>query len=77
MCYRNLEEKRKPGEAEWKRQLVHALEVNKGLAKLELRREGTLRKENTLGRDMVVRIIMGQRASLGVGNKFGSMDQKH
>lgn len=43
-------------------------------AQLELQGEGT--PENIPGKEMVVRIIVGQRDMLGVGNMFGSIDQK-
>lgn len=52
-------------------------EVELGFTILDLKGVGTLGKENTPGKDMVVRIIMGQKNWLGVGNKFGSIDQKH
>lgn len=69
--------KGKTKEAEWKRQLLHASKVELHFSILELRREGTLGKENIPGKDMVVRIISGQRGRLRVGNKLGSTDQKH
>lgn len=56
---------------------MHASEVELGFTILALGGEGTIGKENTPGKDMVVRIIMGQRDRLGVGSKFGSIDQKH
>ena len=42
---------------------------------MELQGEGTL--ENISGKEMVVRIIVGQRDTLGVGNMFGYIDWKH
>lgn len=56
---------------------MHASEVQLGFTILALEGEGMIGKENTPGKDMVVRIIMGQGNRLGVGNKFGFIDQKH
>lgn len=56
-------------EAEWKRQLLHTTKVSIGFAKLRLKGEGTFSKENTPGRDVVVRTVMG------MGEKLGSTDQ--
>lgn len=56
---------------------MHISEVELGFTIMDLKGVGTLGKEHAPGKDMVVRIIMGQKDRLGVGNKFGSIDQKH
>lgn len=56
---------------------MHTSEVELCFTILDLKGAGNLGKENTLGKDMVVRTIMGQNDRLGVGSKFGSIDQKH
>lgn len=53
-------------EAEWKRQVSHASGESVDFAKLELKGEGRLGKENTPGKDMTVRVITAQRDGLRV-----------